>query len=53
MQESVDGPIVALLRVENDRVEPIPEAHASKELYIAWTLVQDHRKMTVRDLNAT
>jgi hypothetical protein len=38
-------------RVENGLVEPSPEAHLAKALYIGRTLVQDRREVPVRVLN--
>jgi hypothetical protein len=41
------------LGVENDLVEPSPQAHPPEGIYIARTLVQDRREVPVRVMNAT
>jgi hypothetical protein len=53
MRKGGDGSIGEPLGVGNGLVEPNPEAHVPKRLYIARTLVQDQREVPVRVLNAT
>jgi hypothetical protein len=41
------------LGVESDLVEQSPKAHPPEGIYIARTLVWDHREVPLRALNAT
>jgi hypothetical protein len=41
------------LGVENERIEPSPQAPPPEGIYIARTLVQDRQEVPVRVLNAT
>jgi hypothetical protein len=41
------------LGVENGLVKTSLQAHPPERIYTAWTLVQDHREVPLRVLNAT